>query len=37
MAESQSRYRIVDAGNDLATVQADVRAVVQSFLGAGEA
>jgi dTMP kinase len=37
MAESQLRYRIVDAGNDLATVQADVRAVVQSFLGAGEA
>ena len=37
MAESQSRYRIVDAGNDLATVQADVRAVVESFLGAGEA
>lgn len=34
MAESESRYRVVDAGNDLETVQADVRAVVQSFLGA---
>jgi len=32
MAESEARYRVVDAGNDLATVQGDVRAVVKSFL-----
>lgn len=33
LAEASSRYRVIDAGNSLDQVQADVRAVVNDFIG----